>query len=714
MTRTAWRTSLLLRLVLLVVCGFIAAFPPQARSDELAVLDDKLLGFPPQEMLHRYLLGRCQERFDARRQAVAALKTPEAVQKRQAELRERFIASLGGFPEKTPLNPRIVGIVQRDGYRIEKVVYESRPNHHVTANLYVPESLPGPVPGVLVPCGHSAEGKAAETYHRACVLMAKNGLVVLCYDPIGQGERIQLLDKLGKPAINGSTAEHTMCGIGALLVGRQTASYRIWDGMRSLDYLASRPEVDPAQLGCTGNSGGGTLTAYLMALDERIQVAAPSCYITSLERLFATIGPQDAEQNITGQVAFGMEHADFIAMRAPRPTLVCTATRDFFDIQGSWTTFREAKRLYGLLGHGERVDLFEYDDQHGFSKPRREAACRWMLRWLAGRDEPVVEGDFAACKPSELQCTRTGQVLEEFKGRSVFDLNAQRERELAAGRTERWLARARAERIQMVKKLLGIAEDPTVEKPGTEHRGQVSRSKYVITKSTHETERGVFVPCLTFQRREAAQPRMATLVLVDGGAAREAGPGGLLEQLLKKADVVHSVDLRGLGESAPASAASRAQPPITEHNLAFLGLHLNRPLLGQRCADLLAVLKLHAGMPVDLAATGRNGPIALHAAALSESVRSLTLDGALISWASVVHTPISTNQLASVVPGVLEHYDLPDLAATLAPLPLTIRNPVDAAGKPVSQAELERVYARVREAYARAGAADRLVLEGQK
>src|SRR5207253_7664132 len=124
---------------------------------------------------------------------------------------------------------------------------------------------------------------------------------VLCYDPIGQGERIQLLDKDGKPAISRGTDEHDMVGVGALLIGSSTATYRIWDGIRSLDYLAGRAEIDPKRLGCTGNSGGGTLTAYLMALDERIGCAAPSCYITSLERLFATIGPQDAEQQITGQ-----------------------------------------------------------------------------------------------------------------------------------------------------------------------------------------------------------------------------------------------------------------------------------------------------------------------------------------------------------------------------------------------------------------------------
>src|SRR6185369_13130054 len=124
----------------------------------------------------------------------------------------------------------------------EKLIFESRPNHHVTATLYLPDGK-GPFPGCIMPIGHSVNGKAAEYIQRGSILLAKNGIAVLTYDPIGQGERRQLLDERGQPAIKGSTGEHTMIGVGALLVGRSTASYRIWDGIRSLDYLASREEI---------------------------------------------------------------------------------------------------------------------------------------------------------------------------------------------------------------------------------------------------------------------------------------------------------------------------------------------------------------------------------------------------------------------------------------------------------------------------------------
>src|SRR5207244_1010238 len=159
-------------------------------------------------------------------------------------------------------------------------------------------------------------------YQKACALLALNGLAALCYDPIDQGERFQLLDEAGKPLIGG-TSGHSMIGVGSMLLGQNTARFEIWDGIRAIDYLQSRKDIDPKKIGCLGNSGGGTQTAYLVALDDRISAAAPSCYITSFERLIATIGPQDAEQNIFGQLAGGLDHADYLMLRAPTPTLVC-------------------------------------------------------------------------------------------------------------------------------------------------------------------------------------------------------------------------------------------------------------------------------------------------------------------------------------------------------------------------------------------------------
>jgi dienelactone hydrolase len=654
--------------------------PPPTSLSQIVPLD---------EMLHRYLLDQARQQFDRRRKAIAAIKTPEDITRRQQELRQFFLHSLGDLPDHSPLNPRIVGRLDRDGYRVEKIVFESRPNHHVTANLYLPEGLP-PFPGVLLPCGHSDNGKAYEDYQRACILMVKNGLAVLCYDPIGQGERFQMLDSEGKPVVRGTT-EHTMAGIGALLVGRQLASYRIWDGIRVLDYLASRPEIDRARLGCTGNSGGGTMTAYLMSIDDRIAVAAPSCFITSLERLFATIGPQDAEQNITGQVAAGMEHADYVTMRAPKPTLLTVGTRDFFDIDGSWHTFREVKLIYGRLGYGERIDLFESDEPHGFTRPRRIATVRWLSRWLLKKDDAVDEQDFPVATDAELQCTKTGQVLSDFKGVSVFDLNRQRNRELAPIREAACRNSSLEEFRATVRNRLGLAQwQPKPALPRVRSAGPGERSL------EFDLDAGIVIPAFELQRGDSGDDS-PTIVKLGADWDKEKAAGGASANPLGESHRVRLVllDPRGMGKTSPKDESAHNPSPFgRDWKDAYIAMSIGRPLLGQRAADVLRMLEGLEAEPgarklkgFHLVGIGAAGPVVLHAALLDEHqlVKQITIERSLISWSDVVERGLSREQMCNVVPGTLESYDLPDLAAKLAPIPLKIQAPVNAMGEPVSQ-----------------------------
>ncbi len=700
---------------LLVAAALFATATLGFAADDLTVLKPGPKDTPPRKLLHTALLAECQKHFDARKAEVEKLKTPADIAARQTALKAKFIDALGGFPEKTPLNPKVVGTLKRDGYRIEKVVFESRPEHHVTANLYVPEGK-GPFPGVIMPIGHSSNGKAAEYMQRGALVLVKNGFVALVYDPIGQGERSQLLDKLGNPAIKGSTSEHTMVGVGAILVGRSTASYRIWDGIRTIDYLASRPEVDPKKIGCTGCSGGGTLTSYLMALDDRIAAAAPSCYVTSLERLFATLGPQDAEQNITGQVALGLDHADYLFLRAPKPTIILASTKDFFDIQGTWDTFREAKRVYTKLGFPERVELIEADASHGYPKSHREAMARFFSRFLKGEDKAIMEENWPIEKDADLLCTRSGQVLEDLKGRSVFDLNAALADEFAKQRVAKQRPGILKFRDQ-VEQTIGLEKNA---RPGGEWHDV---GKEVIKRDGYEIRKGLIkilddgsisVPALFASGYERMAPRI--LYVSDRGIAAEAAPGGAIEKLVKSGQWVFAVDLPGWGETAP-TVADPGKPPTfgVDFKESFLSLHLSKPSLGRRVSALDSVLY---GIPFEkeeVIGRGSACITVLHAAAINhKNIKAVTLEGCLVSWDNVIRTPIHHNQLANAVPGVLAAYDLPDLAAAIAPRPLTIRNPVDAAGKPLTKEAAEQAYKAVRAAYKAAGATDKFVLETLK
>ncbi len=435
-------------------------------AEDLGVLTDE-----PGKQLETLLMRDFHAAIDRRAAAFESIKGRADCEQWQKDRRDFFLRQIGGLPARTPLNARTVRRLQGEGYRVENVLFQSRPNHHVTGNLYLPVTK-GPYPGVLIPCGHSHTGKAAGGYQRMGILLARNGIAALCYDPIGQGERYQALDfekthetfasvsyrlEVPHPRVRFlCTVEHTMMGIGSILLGSNVAQYRIWDGMRAIDYLQSRDDIIAGKIGCTGNSGGGTMTAYLGALDDRIVASMPICYLTTFKRLIETKGTQDGEQNIFGQIAFGMDEADYVIMRAPKPTMIGAATRDAtFDIGGTRELFREAKRFYSHLGYPERVGIHEGNLRHGMYLPQREAAARWMHRWLLGEDKVIHEiapeslpdpisdkqwlefskGDWTQ---EELYCTPEGQALLMPGERSVFQINAEQERTLRRSREARW------------------------------------------------------------------------------------------------------------------------------------------------------------------------------------------------------------------------------------------------------------------------------------
>ncbi len=672
----------MIRTLSVAVCLLFTALPVTA--EDLTVLPSKFDGTTPSDMVHAYLVQASQKALDRRDAEYEKLKTPEQLAAYQQRMREFFVTKLGGFPQRTPLKPQVVAKEERDGYRIEKIIFESQPNHFVTAILYLPNAKP-PYPGVLVPCGHSYNGKAADPYQRASILLAKNGMAALCYDPIDQGERFQLLKADGKP-LAASTKGHTMLGVGSILVGRNTATYRIWDGMRGIDYLQSRPEIDPERIGCTGNSGGGTLTSYLMALDQRIKCAAPACYLTSFRRL----SPQDAEQNIHAQITQGMGHADYVMMRAPKPTLICAATHDYFNILGTWDSFRQAKRFYTRLGFAERVDLIETDAKHGFTTQLRVGAVRWMRRWLMHVDDAITEPESSIATDQQMYCTPRGQVMLLEGARTAYDINMDLEKQLAEVRKKLWRQSGKAEALEEVRKITGIRKLDELPKPKVENKGTIQREGYRIDKLVIKPEPGIWLPALCFVPEK--QNGRAYLYLHADGKHVDAAPAGASEELVKKGHVVLAIDLRGFGETHTTGKAHWAPYIGPGWSDMFLAYMLDRPYLSMRAEDVLVCARFLAGykmnekpQKVHLMSIGRVGPAALHAAALEPQLfTSVTLKNCLASWSDVVHTPLAKNQLINTVHGVLRTYDLPDLLRTLPEGKVTVVDPLNALERPLN------------------------------
>ena len=639
-------------------------------GSELRVLPESERTGGEVRVLRDHLRPLVHAALDQRLEAYEELKTPEQIRAYQQRLRAEFVRSLGGFPERTPLRPRIVGRLEGDGFRAEKLIYESRPGFHVTAALYLPETAP-PYPGVLLPCGHSGNGKAAELYQRAAILMARNGLAVLCYDPIGQGERKQILQEgaMRSETAKGRfrpTVEHNLAGVAPILLGQNLATYRIWDGIRSIDYLAGRDDIDESRIGCTGNSGGGLMTAYLMALDERIVAAASSCFITTTRRKNDDPGPGDAEQNIYAQTAYGMDHADYILMRAPKPTLILAATKDFVPIAGAWETFRQAKRLYTRLGVAERVDLVEADEEHGFSLHLRTGACRWMRRWLLNQVDEVTEPDFDVFSDRQLQCTPQGQVLLLEGARSIFQLYRAEEAKLRRDRERSWRRMTGEERRATVREAAGIRPTSAIPMPEAQAAGTVRRTGCRIEKLILKSADGFPLPALLFVPQNSGGER--TLYLNGHGKQADAGPGGPIESLVRSGHQVLAVDLTGLGETE--STAWRYDPKYIGNNSAeyFIAYMLGRSLVGMRAEDVLVCaryLNAQSGEAkgVNLVAAGRAGVAALHAAAVEPQLfRQVHIRDSIDGWRRVVETDLTVDQLENTVHGALRHYDLEDLA----------------------------------------------------
>lgn len=674
--------------VLSAALVLLVGLPAAPAANDLTVLARSATGSGPDGMMNSYLLRLAYEALDRRNAEYEKIKTPEQVAAWQRGRREAFLAALGGFPERTPLNARVTGRLDFPDYRVEKIIFESQPGFHVTGNLYLPLT-PGPHPVVVHPTGHSPTAKARDLYQRASIVMAKNGVACFCYDPVGQGERRHFFEADGKITFTGTTQEHNLMGVGSTLLGTSVARYMIWDGMRAIDYLQGRPDIDPKRIGAMGISGGGTMSAYLAALDERVAAAAPGCYLTGFRRLLETIGPQDAEQNLFGQIAVGLDHGDFVMMRAPKPTLIMAATRDYFDIDGAWHLFRQSKRLYTRLGMAERVDLIEPDEPHGFPTEMRVGATRWMRRWFLGSDEPVTEKDFPVMTDAQLQCTPDGQVLRLPGALSLFDLNREWEERLATGRRALW--RDPAVALGDVRKVTGIRRLAELPAPTVKPGPAFQREGYSFRHVVIEPEPGIQLPALRFEPASGPARGDAVLYLHGDGKHVDAAPGGPIERLVREGRTVLAVDLRGLGETGRAPARDLAGTLLggltRDVSLAEL---LGRSFVSMRAEDLLACVRylnapgsdVRPSAKVALLARGEAGVPALHAAALEpQAFSSVRLERTVASWADVVRTPLARNQRINTVFGALRVYDLPDLASALPRGLLTVVEPADAVGR---------------------------------
>jgi len=615
---------------------------------------------------------------DLRRKSWEGIQTEQELLRLQRALRAHLLTMLGGLPTKrTPLNPHITGRIQMEGFHIEKLIFESLPGVYVSALVYVPEDVSTKRPAVLVPSGHSANGKAY--YQALCQRLVQRGYVVINWDAIGQGERSQFWDKKNsKSRYNLICAEHAVLGNLAYLAGTNLARWEIWDGMRALDYLLTRPEVDPDRINITGTSGGGFQTAHIAALDPRIKVAAPSCYITALpmrvyNRIFKD-PDSDPEQDLYGMISQGVDHPGLLLMMYPRPVFVAAAVLDFFPIEGTHKTVREVSDLYAKFGHADRIAMREGYHQHQYSPENQEAAIAF-LDHFNGLPAGKALSSVKELDERTLQCTRTGQVMLDYdNARSLMDVirDYYEEHKNHPPTTLKQLYYSdlypgiRSWTVAQYGGALPAPDEIRWEALGSSQFGDASIDRYLLHHSRY-----LELPLL-YIHKAGDNRRTVMLWLGENGKVRAQDWPSVAKYLDTGYDIV-SIDPRGLGETRMRyKAVSEDDPTLAQVDLdhayvspvsgvladyVYNSLLTGRPYFLQMIEDAeIATRFVHAKVDAhaEVTVTGVGNAHTL-AIAVSETLPGIRLlsqtDAQIVKWSDLVNQERELWPIEYLLPG---------------------------------------------------------------
>lgn len=577
---------------------------------------------------------------------------------RAAELRKQILVSAGLFPmpEKLPIKAEIFGKIDRGDYTIEKVIFESYPGFYVTGNLYRPSKLTGNAPAVLCPHGHWAYGRLENTPLNSgparAIAFARQGYVAFSYDMVGYNDSSTITHKF---ANHDTTEREALWGVN--LLGLQ-----LWNSIRSIDFLLTLPDVDPERIACTGESGGGTQTFLLMAVDSRIKVASPVNMVS-----FIMQGGSLCEN--APNLRVDTNNVEIAALMAPRPMMLVSAT-------GDWTrnTLKEEYpailNIYRLFGAEDKLTAIQVDAPHNYNQQSREAVYGWFAHWMLGRAEttPLKERGGGVPSIPELLVfhNRARPVNELNESQLTASLIESRKRQLAdlAPRTATDLQRFK-EAFSDAFRFSLLAQYPAKEDLIYSIERQTDKGKLLFktTLSRSGYSDRVDISML----KNAIEPVKSLVLLLSTLATDDQNE--LVDQLLKSGHAVVTIkNFQGLQFTEEA----RKYRYFTTYN---------RTDIANQIQDILTVLsylnnkvagKIQSGgekIKVNVVAMGNAGLWALLARGLSPEVNKMAVDVAQFD---------NTNDEAYLkqvpIPGIRRAGDF-QTAITISPLnPLYIHN----------------------------------------
>ncbi len=616
---------------------------------------------------YSYLMLDVHQKYAIRKEELSkAAGSKDGMLRYLDNVRERLNEIVGELPERQALNARVVGKVNGNGFSVEKIVFESVPGRYVTAHLYLPENTVHPVPACIEMCGHGLNGKGNGSI--TAVRMALNGIAVMVVDPIAQGERLQLINDEGQTLIRGVTTEHTLLNPAFNLLGSSLAVQEFWDNSRAMDYLQSREEIDKDKIGAYGFSGGGTQAAYLMALDARVKVGCVGLFFSSRERTLELQGASDGCQQIPYEGQKRLEIADLVMLMAPKPVIVLDGKYDFVDHWGALNGFDEMQKCYAALGCPENVAQYYAEDGHALPLDVQVKLTEWFKKGLFEETTPDLFAEASVPVPDwkkeEMQCTVSGQVNLAYKDAlSIMDEVSAKMRELSPER-ESFCQQDESVISRKMLDLLGLEdfqEEIEIVPTGRSSLRDFEEYRYQLNcKGQMPVACVIWVP-LTVTENSLVEIHL-----------HERGKAWFLDDLSKRdavsnGNILVAADFRGVGELEDLYLYNYTKYWNKEYRAAAVGMHLGRPLMGQRVADLHTLLnfcQLHEklqGHAITIVADGLYGPVVMHSAYLDQRIRSARLSNCVKTWESYLTNPMQRDMYSNVLYGALKYYDLQDL-----------------------------------------------------
>jgi cephalosporin-C deacetylase-like acetyl esterase len=654
-----------------LLCSVLVALPIGGALPAVGAEPDKPL--PGDAMIERYLqkeTERLGQRF------LDGAKTREEWEARKPRLRREYFEMLGlwPLPEKTPLCATTTGTVERGDVVIEKLHFQSRPGLYVTGNLYRPKKSSGKLPAILYVCGHSGRGRDGNktAFQDHGMWFANNGYICLIIDTLQLGE------------IAGK--HHGTYNLGRWwwqARGYTPAGIECWNGVRAIDYLVSRPDVDADRLGVTGISGGGAATVWISAADERVKVAVPVSGMSDLESYVS-------HKVINGHCdcmflvnTYQWEWTTIAALIAPRPMLFANSDNDsIFPMDGNRRIIARLRQAYKMYDKPELVDDYVSKGGHDYRPDLRIAVFKWINKDLKHETGEVKDADFKPLEGKELRVfpedkdipkdALNGKIDETFVPKAQVKLPKEGEfAEWKQGLLKQIHAhsfRAFPERIPRAEEGDAVLGNPTV-----------------LHGPVMTTEPGIEVQ-LSFPLQKARErPKTGVLiVLTEDDEARQRIPkwAKALPHIPEDAEV-RLVAPRGIDRSR---WTHKSPPNYVERAHALLG----RTVDEGRVWDIAATVRF-LGDQADgkqawtVIGRGQAGVLAAYAALFEPSIKEV-----------IIVDPPTSHRDGPIFLNVQRVLDIPDALGLLAPRQLTLINAKD------------KVFDRTAEIYRLAGAADRL------